>query len=91
MVEFKEFDDKQKEKIIKIVYKNPSILSALLNHKLPKELYDKLQSEKINVFPTSHEDMYSSCNCPDYALICKHIAGLVHMIALEIDKDPILF
>ena len=90
MVEFKEFDDKQKEKIIKIVYKNPSIFSALLNHKLPKELYDKLQSEKIKVFPTSHQDMYSSCNCPDYALICKHIAGLVHMIALEIDKDPFL-
>lgn len=90
MVEFKTFTDKEKEKIIETVYQNPSILSALLNHKLPKELYYKLSNAKINVFPKSHNDMYSSCNCPDYALICKHIAGLVHMIALEIDKDPFL-
>ncbi|WP_407382054.1 SNF2-related protein [Methanobrevibacter sp.] len=90
MVEFKKFTDKQKEKILRIIYKNPSILSALLNHKLPIELHDMLKKAKINVFPTSHHDMYSSCNCPDYALICKHIAGLVHMIALEIDKDPFL-
>ena len=90
MVEFKEFSENQKDKILKIIYKNPSILSALLNHKLPEELYDTLRKSKINVFPTSHNDMYSSCNCPDYALVCKHIAGLVHMIALEIDKDPFL-
>ena len=32
--------------------------------------------------------MHSSCNCPDHALVCKHIAGLVYMIALEIDKNP---
>ena len=90
MVEFKEFSKKQKDKILKIVYKNPSILAALLNHKLPEELYHKLRNERINVFPSSHNDMYSSCNCPDYALVCKHIAGLVYMIALEIDKDPFL-
>ncbi|MEE1156286.1 MAG: DEAD/DEAH box helicase, partial [Methanobrevibacter sp.] len=75
---------------LEIVYKNPSVLAALLNHKLPEELYYKLINEGINVFPTSHQDMHSSCNCPDHALVCKHIAGLVYMIALEIDKNPFL-
>ena len=69
MVEFKSFTDKQKEKILEIIYENPSILSALLNHKLPEELYYKLLNAKIDVFPKSHNDMYSSCDCPDYALI----------------------
>ena len=90
VVEFNEFSEKQKDKILEIVYKNPSVLAALLNHKLPEELYYKLIKEKINVFPTSHQDMHSSCDCPDHALVCKHIAGLVYMIALEIDKNPFL-
>ena len=90
VVEFNEFSEKQKDKILEIVYKNPSVLAALLNHKLPEELYYKLINEGINVFPTSHQDMHSSCNCPDHALVCKHIAGLVYMIALEIDKNPFL-
>lgn len=90
VIKFNEFSEKQKDKILEIVYKNPSVLAALLNHKLPEELYYKLINEGINVFPTSHQDMHSSCNCPDHALVCKHIAGLVYMIALEIDKNPFL-
>ena len=90
VIKFNEFSEKQKDKILEIVYKNPSVLAALLNHKLPEELYYRLINEGINVFPTSHQDMYSSCNCPDHALVCKHIAGLVYMIALEIDKNPFL-
>ena len=89
-VEFKLFTQKEKNTIIRTIYNNPSILSALLNHKLPEELYHKLLDEGVNVFPSSSHDLITSCNCPDYAIICKHIAGLVHMIALEIDKDPFL-
>ena len=89
-VEFKQFSQKEKNIIIRTIYENPQIQSALLNHKLPSELYDLLLKEGVNVFPTSHESLNTSCNCPDYALICKHIAGLVYMIALEIDKDPFL-
>ena len=90
VIKFNEFSEKQKDKILEIVYKNPSVLAALLNHKLPEELYYRLINEGINVFPTSHQDMHSSCDCPDHALVCKHIAGLVYMIALEIDKNPFL-
>ena len=89
-VEFDEFSKKDRNIIIKTIYENPSILSALLNYKVPIELYDKLKSNGVNVFPTSSDSINASCNCPDYADICKHIAGLVHMIALEIDKDPFL-
>lgn len=89
-VEFKQFTQSEKNIIIKTIYENPDIMSALLNHKLPSELYRLLLNAGVNVFPTSHKDLKTSCNCPDYAIICKHIAGLVYMIALEIDKDPFL-
>ena len=89
-VEFKQFSQSEKNTIIKTIYENPTVMSALLNRKLPQEVYDLLKSHKVNVFPTSHRDLNTDCNCPDYATICKHIAGLVYMIALEIDKDPFL-
>ena len=89
-VEFKQFSQTEKNIIIRTVYENPSVMSALLNRKLPREIYEMLKHEGVNVFPTSHKDLHTSCNCPDYATICKHIAGLVYMIALEIDKDPFL-
>lgn len=89
-VEFRQFSQSEKNTIIKTIYENPQITSALLNRKLPKELYELIRKEGVNVFPVSHNDIKTSCNCPDYAPICKHIAGLVYMIALEIDKDPFL-
>ena len=89
-VEFKEFTQTEKNIILRTVYENPTIMSALLNHKLPIEVNEILKYEGVNVFPTSHRDLNTSCNCPDYATICKHIAGLVYMIALEIDRDPFL-
>ena len=89
-VEFRQFSQSEKNTIIKTIYENPQITSALLNRKLPVELYDLITKEGVNVFPASHNDIKTSCNCPDYAPICKHIAGLVYMIALEIDKDPFL-
>lgn len=89
-VEFKHFTQSEKNTIIKTVYENPQITSVLLNRKLPTELYQLIKNEGVDVFPTSHLDLKTSCNCPDYAPICKHIAGLVYMIALEIDRDPFL-
>ncbi|WP_296882759.1 DEAD/DEAH box helicase [uncultured Methanobrevibacter sp.] len=89
-VEFKQFSQSEKNTIIRTIYENPTIMSALLNRKLPREVHDLLKHQKVNVFPTSHRDLNTRCNCPDYATICKHIAGLVYMIALEIDKDPFL-
>ena len=41
-VEFKQFTQKEKNTIIKTIYENPSVLSALLNNKLPNELYQIL-------------------------------------------------
>ena len=89
-VEFKQFSQTEKNIIIRTVYENPSIMSALLNRRLPEEVHELLKDEGVDVFPSSHKDMNTHCNCPDYATICKHIAGLVYMIALEIDKDPFL-
>lgn len=87
-VKFNKFTKDDKAFITKIINNSPYILSGLLNQELPEELYDKLSVLDIEVFPNSVEDITTSCNCPDYAPICKHIAALIYIITQEIDKDP---
>ena len=87
-IEFKVFTDKEKKIILDTINNSDILLSSLLNHELPIELYEQLSKKGIQVFPNSVDDFSSDCNCPDYAYICKHIAALIHMMVHEVDKDP---
>ena len=82
------FTQAEKELIIEVINNHPSILSALLNKKIPEELYHELSKIGIDLFPKSWKEISADCNCPDYAMPCKHIAGLIYMISVEIDKNP---
>ena len=85
---FKTFTEEEKKEILNTINSSESILSSLLNHELPIELYEELSKKNIEVFPRSAKDITPFCNCPDYAHICKHIAALILMITHEVDKDP---
>ena len=85
---FNKLSEKQQKIIKSIIYENPSIISSLLNNQLPPQLHEKLIEKGINVFPSAWDSFESTCDCPDYAPICKHIAALMYMLSLEIDKDP---
>ncbi|MDO5824997.1 MAG: SWIM zinc finger family protein, partial [Methanosphaera sp.] len=89
-IRFDTFNDSQKEIILDTIRESPSILSALLNHQLPLELHEILLEKGVNPFPTSVDDITCHCSCPDYAYICKHVAGLLYMVTHEVDKDPFL-
>ena len=89
-IEFRKFTKEQVETIMEVVNESEYIISSLLNHKLPTQLYNKLFERGIQVFPTSIEYITPHCSCPDYAYICKHIAGLLYMISYEVDKNPFL-
>ncbi|MDR3131602.1 MAG: DEAD/DEAH box helicase [Rickettsiales bacterium] len=71
-----------------IVEDSPSILSNLINRQLPVSLLDKLNDSGIKLFPSNWEEMNASCDCPDWAMPCKHIAAVIYLIAAEIDKNP---
>lgn len=87
-VKLNSFTQSEKELIAEVINNSPLLLAGLLNKKLPEELYYKLARVGIELFPKSWKDIGAECNCPDYALPCKHIAGLIYMISIEIDKNP---
>jgi SNF2 family DNA or RNA helicase/uncharacterized Zn finger protein len=87
-ISFKEFDQTTQEKLKKIVTDSPLILSQLLNKSLPHQIINSLEERKIKLFPSSWGEIEASCNCPDSAMPCKHIAAVIYLLCAQIDKNP---
>ena len=64
-------------------------LDRLLGGDFPKEMKD-IFLETDGLFPTPREIAFS-CSCPDWALMCKHVAAVLYGIAVRFDEDPLLF
>lgn len=64
-------------------------LEQLVNGTFPEELKELFISEQ-GLFPTPREISFS-CSCPDWALLCKHVAAVLYGIGNRFDQNPLLF
>ena len=82
------FSDKQKQVLENIIHENPLLLSSLLNKELSPELDQLARQHGVEIFPRSWHDFDMKCNCPDYAVPCKHLAAVLNVVANEVDRNP---
>lgn len=66
-----------------------SSLQDLINGNFPAELQNLFTSEN-GLFPAQKEISFS-CSCPDWALMCKHVAAVMYGIGAMFDENPFLF
>ena len=64
-------------------------LEQLVNGKFPTELKELFVSEQ-GLFPKPQEISFQ-CSCPDWALMCKHVAAVLYGIGNRFDQNPLLF
>lgn len=64
-------------------------LEALLNGDFPEEMKELFQG-RDGLFPTPQEISFS-CSCPDWALLCKHVAAALYGVGVRLDENPLLF
>ncbi|MBR3537895.1 MAG: hypothetical protein IKN79_02340 [Eubacterium sp.] len=64
-------------------------LERLLKGDFPDEMKELFLGED-GLFPTPREISFG-CSCPDWALMCKHVAAVLYGIAVRFDEDPLLF
>ena len=64
-------------------------LQDVLAGKFPEDLADVLTAKGKGLFPSPGEIEFS-CSCPDWAAMCKHVAGALLGIGARLDEDPIL-
>jgi uncharacterized Zn finger protein len=62
-------------------------LVELLQGRLAKGVMDRVCREGDGLFPQPSE-IKLSCSCPDWADMCKHVAGTLYAIGARLDSEP---
>ncbi len=64
-------------------------MEDLVYGKFPEELKE-LFTQKNGLFPSPAEISFM-CSCPDWALMCKHVAAAMYGVGLRLDENPFYF
>lgn len=64
-------------------------VEKLMAGNFPEEMQELFQG-KDGLFPSPREISFS-CSCPDWALMCKHVAATLYGVGVRLDEQPLLF
>ncbi len=64
-------------------------MEELLAGNFPMDMQELFQG-KDGLFPTPREISFN-CSCPDWALMCKHVAAALYGVGVRLDEQPLLF
>jgi len=62
--------------------------ARLLAGDLPDELEELFAAVGAPLFPGTVDELTQRCNCPDFAVPCKHLAVTFYLLAEAFDADP---
>lgn len=62
-------------------------LIDLMRGKLGSDVIERLTDKKKGIFPEPNE-IHQSCDCPDYADLCKHLAAVLYGVGHRLDTEP---
>lgn len=66
-----------------------SNIEQLVSGNFPEEMKELFGGHN-GLFPAPREISFG-CSCPDWALMCKHVAAVLYGIGVRLDEDPLLF
>ncbi|MEI6706333.1 MAG: SWIM zinc finger family protein [Methylococcales bacterium] len=89
-VQMSHLSEAQWKKIIQKLSQKASFISRLLLNEIPENIETVFESVGTHLLPNDYKDFKVSCDCPDYAVPCKHIAGICYRLAEIMDNDPFL-
>jgi uncharacterized Zn finger protein len=75
---------------IALISSKASLISRLLLNEIPSNIEDSFKTLGLHLLPHGSKDFSAECSCPDYENPCKHISGVYHLVAAELDRDPFL-
>lgn len=75
--------------IIKKCGQKLDTLEKLLSGNFTEEMKELFQS-RDGLFPSPKEISFQ-CSCPDWALMCKHVAAVLYGVGARLDENPLLF
>ncbi len=89
-VQMTHLSEAQWKKIIARLTQRASFIAKLLVNEIPANIETVFAEYNTHFLPNSYSDFNVSCNCPDYEVPCKHIAGVCYRLASILDQNPFL-
>lgn len=65
-------------------------MESLLDGRFPKDLAEQFLVPGKGLFPAPRE-ISVMCSCPDWAVMCKHVAAVFYGVGVRLDEKPNLF
>ncbi len=89
-VQMTHLSEAQWQKIIQKLTQRASFIARLLLNEIPENIETVFADVGVHLLPNDYRDFKVACNCPDYEVPCKHIAGVCYRLAGQLDQDPFL-
>lgn len=89
-IEMRALSDAQWEQVADTLAQQAIFAAKLLAGEMPQDIEQAFQAARVPLFPSSANDLSTSCSCPDYANPCKHIAAVYYLLGERFDADPFL-
>lgn len=89
-VQMGHLSDAQWQTIIQKLTQRASFIAKLLLDEIPENIETVFAETGVHLLPKGYKDFKVACNCPDYEVPCKHIAGVCYRLAGLFDQDPFL-
>jgi uncharacterized Zn finger protein len=80
----------QWQKIIQKLSQRASFIARLLLNEIPENIETVFADAGVHLLPKDYRDFKVACDCPDYEVPCKHIAGVCYRMAGQLDQYPFL-
>ena len=89
-IALKPLSESEWDKVIDALAGQALFTAQLLAGDMPQEIESAFDAAGVSLFPTSRQDLETSCSCPDAANPCKHVAAVHYILGERFDEDPFL-
>ena len=72
------------------ISRRAACLDSLLAGEMPGEIELVFRSANLSLFPAGIHEFETTCNCPDLANPCRHVAATYYVLSDTFAKDPFL-
>lgn len=89
-IEFVPIPDGAWDKAIRGIGGKAGFVCRLLFNEMPDEIEGPLAELGVGLLPQAWRELSVRCSCPEAEALCRHAAGLCHLLAARLDRDPFL-
>jgi len=89
-IEVDPFSKAEWSRALRAMAERAAFAASLLAGEMPQDIEEAFSAAGVSLFPSSRDDLRTSCSCPDWANPCKHIAATLYILAEAFDEDPFL-